>query len=143
GVTGTNTTPTGGTIAVAATRASGWEGGVSAAYGVSEAVRLIAGAGGRTEQSWDGFGVTSGAGTQWSIAADLHDARDPWGVHVAAGRGTREGVPEPTSSLFGVGGDWQFGTVRASVGMLHRGLHRDGAPNSSDDRFFGGFTASW
>jgi hypothetical protein len=137
-----------GTLAIgpppaAATRESGWEGGVSAAYGVSEAVRLIAGAGGRTAQAWNGFDVETGASTQWSIAADLHDAADPWGVHIGAGHATQDGVPEPSSSLFGVGGDWQFGSVRASVGVLRRGLHRDDAPTSYDDRFFGGFTAHW
>jgi hypothetical protein len=126
-----------------ATREAAWEGGVSAAYGVGEALRLIAGAGGRSAQAWEGFGVESGASTQWSIAVDLHDARDPWAVHVSAGRGTQDDVPEPSSSLFGVGGGWQFGTVEASVGVLRRGLHRDGAPTSYDDRFFGGISAHW
>jgi hypothetical protein len=142
-VTGTTSTPLTGTFPAAATRESGWEGGLSAAYGLSEAVRVIAGAGGRTTQAWNGFDVETGASTQWSIAADLHDAADPWGVHIGAGRATQDGVPEPSSSLFGVGGDWQFGSVRASVGVLRRGLHRDGAPTSYDDRFFGGFTSNW
>jgi hypothetical protein len=134
---GTTTTP------ASAIRESGWEGGLSAAYGVGEAVRLLAGFGGRTAQAWEGFGVEAGVATHWSVAADVHDARDPWSLHIGFGRGTQDGVPEPSCSVFGLGGDWDFGSVTASAAVIRRGLQREGKPTSHDDRFYGGLRADW
>jgi hypothetical protein len=120
--------------AIRTTRASAWEGGVSARFAWTEDFRVIAGAGGRGEQAWSGFDVTSGAMSQWSLAGEYHDAEDPWTLRFGAGSERQSGAPEPSSGVFALGLGWQFTSMRVDGGLLHRSIERPGHPNSYEDR---------
>jgi hypothetical protein len=101
-------------------RGGALEGGATLAWSPTAAFRVLAAASGRGEQSWDGFGLVSGAGSGWRLAGEYHDRRDPWTVRFGYGADEQRGVPEPRASLVGLG-----------VGRV---LRRPGQPNSTDDR---------
>jgi hypothetical protein len=130
-VSGSSRTP------IEATRASAWEGGVSARLDLDPAFHVLAAGGGRGAAEWKGFDVTSGPGSGWAVAAEYHDARDPWTVRVGLGAEQQKDVPESRAALYGVGFGWKFGEVRAEAGLTHRVIDRAGAPNSYDERFVG------
>jgi hypothetical protein len=117
-----------------ATRASAWEGGLSARFAWTEDFRVIAGAGARAAQDWNGFDVTSGEMTQWSLAGEYHDAEDAWTLRFGGGSERQSGAPEPNSAVFALGLGWQFTSMRVDGGLLHRSIERTGEPNSYEDR---------
>lgn len=126
-----------------ATRASGWEGGGTFAYGIGNAFRVMAGAGGRTAQDWDGFGVTSGAWFHWAVAGDYHHPEEAWGLHFGFGGDQQNDVPEDRATTFGLGGDWSFGKTVLTLSAMRRGLERESGPTSWDTRMMAGLRASF
>jgi len=130
-VSGSSRTP------IEATRASGWEGGLSARLELDPAFRVLAAAGGRSATEWKGFDVTTGSSVNWAIAGEYHDARDPWTVRFGLGGEHQDDVPESRAALYGAGFGWSFGAVRAEIGLTHRVIDREGAPHSYDERVVG------
>jgi hypothetical protein len=122
---------------VSATRAAGWEGGVSIEDQASPAFRIVAGSGGRTAQDWDGFGVTAGETFTWSVGGEYHDARDPWSVSFGGGQEQMSGSLESRAGMFGLGFGWISGDLRLDLGGLRRSIERNGEPNSYDYRIVG------
>lgn len=117
-----------------ATRAAGWEGGLSARLAVTEAFRVLASLGGRTAQAWDGFDVTAGRAVSWGIGLDYDDAADPWVLRLGLGQEQQDGVPEPRAGVLGLGLGWKLDELRLDVGLLHRSIARVGKATSYDDR---------
>ena len=128
---------------VSAERESGIEAGASASYRLTSAFRLLAGAGGRGAREWTGFDVRSGAAYQWSVGGEFHDDRDPWTLRFGLGQEHEDDVAEKKAGIFGLGIGWSFDNSRLDIGLLHRTLHREGAPNSYDDRVVATVTASF
>ncbi len=122
---------------VAATREAGWEGGLSARYAFTPAFRVMVSMGGRSEQSWEGFGIKSGTGVLWGLGLDLHDARDPWTLRFGLGQEQQDGVPETRASAVGLGLGYDMDGILFDIGLLHRSLDRSGRPKSYDDRVVG------
>jgi hypothetical protein len=122
---------------VSAEREAGWEGGVSARYFWTPAFATLASVGGRTEQTWDGFGITSGQVLAWRLAIHFHDSRDPWTVRFGLGQDQQDGAPEPRAGVFGLGFGWQFEGAVVDIGLLHRSIERGAAPTSQEDRVIG------
>jgi hypothetical protein len=115
-------------------RAAAWEGGVSARYALTEAFGVLAAAGGRGAQAWDGFGVTSGPVATWSVGGEFHDAGDPWTVRFGIGQELQTGVPEPRAGMIGVGFGWALDRTTLDFSALRRSLARADEPMSYDDR---------
>jgi hypothetical protein len=119
---------------VRAERASGWEMGVTARWALSLAFRLFGALGGRTAQRWEGFHLEAGRAWEWKLAAELHDARDPWTLRVGLGQERQAGAPEPRADVLGLGIGWRFAPAEVELGLLHRTLVHEPAPRSFDDR---------
>ncbi|HYM80910.1 MAG TPA: hypothetical protein VEY91_05810 [Candidatus Limnocylindria bacterium] len=115
-------------------RESGWEAGVTTAVWLSAAFRAFASVGGHTPQDWPEFGVTRGSGFEWKLAAEFHDARDPWTLRFGFGHEQQSGVPEPRAGVFGLGAGWQLEGTTLDVGAVRRTFRRAGEPNAFDDR---------
>lgn len=126
--TGSSSTP------ITVHRQAGFEAGLSLRWAVSPALRLGAGGGARTAQEWKEFGITAGAQQSWGGSLEYHDARDPWTVRLGVGQEQQSDVPEPRSSMVGLGIGWKLEGMTLDFGLLHRSLQRTGKPNSSDDR---------
>lgn len=122
---------------VAAVREAGWEGGLSARYGVSADFALLAAFGGRSAQKWEGFGVESGDKTAWALGGVFHVAGDPWTMRLGYGQEQQTGVPETRAGSLGLGLGWDMEGVILDFGLLHRGIERPGRPRSYDDRVIG------
>jgi hypothetical protein len=119
---------------ITATRAAGWEGGVSARYFVNADFAALVAAGGRTEQEWTGLGVTSGASAMWRVALYYHDSADPWAVRLGMGQDRQDGAPEPRAGVVGLGLGWDVDGAILDFGLLHRSIERASAPRSYEDR---------
>lgn len=120
--------------AFAIERAAAWEAGVSGRYVVSPAFRVVAGVGGRAEQRWEGLDLTAGAAWEWKLGGEFSEPAGPWAVRFAIGQEHQSDVPEPKANVLGLGFGLRFATGTVDLGLLHRTLHRDGMPNSFDDR---------
>lgn len=123
------------TTDVSATRSASWQGGVSARVPLGVSFRLIAEGAVSEPQEWTGFGVTTGQGSEWKLAGEYHDARDPWTFRFGGGEEQQEGVPEPRAGVYAVGLGWRFKNTSLDLGLTHRTLQRPGEPNSYDERF--------
>jgi len=128
---------------LSAERESGIEAGASMSYRLTEAFRMLAGAGGRGPREWVGFDTRSGTAYAWSVGGEFHDARDPWTVRFGLGQEREEDVPETSAGLLGLGIGWSFDSSRLDIGLLHRILHRGDTPTSYDDRVVATVTASF
>jgi len=126
--TGTTTGP------ISTSRGAGWEGGVSARVAATEAFHVLAAAGGRSAQTYDGFGVTRGRGAEWKLAGEYHDRRDPWTARFGFGQEHETGVAEPRAGVIGLGAGWQLDTTQLDLGVTHRSFQRSGHPASAEDR---------
>ena len=124
------------TLDVDLERESGWEGGVSLVDRVTPALRVLVGAGGRTARAWrgSGFDVTSGRAWSSSVALEFHDTRDPWTARFGFGREGEEASATPQATVIGLGMGWQWGKLRADLGVVRRSLEAGDAPTSVDDR---------
>ena len=122
---------------VSATRAAGWEGGLSIQDRVGPTFRIVAGAGGRTAQDWDGFGVTAGESFIWAVGGEYHDSSGPWAVSFGGGQEQMSGSLESRAGMFGLGFGWISGDLRLDLGGLRRSIERNGEPNSYDYRVVG------
>ena len=119
---------------VHATRQSAWEGGVSARVATAENFKITAGAGGSGTERWDGFDVTRGGGTAWSVAGEFHDPRDPWTLRFGGGIESMRGVPEPRTGIYALGFGWRFQSFDLDFGLTHRSVSRGDEPTSYDER---------
>jgi hypothetical protein len=128
------------TTAIAVRREAAWEGGVSVRAAVTDAFRLLAAAGGRGAQAWEGFGVEAGPAVQWSLGLEFHDERDPWTLRCGAGQEVQRGVPEPRAGLVSLGFGWRMEGVVLDAAILRRSLQRADRPTSYDDRVLVGAT---
>jgi hypothetical protein len=117
-----------------AEREAGWESGISARVVASPAFRVLAALGGRTAQRWEGLDLAAGRAWEWKVAADYHDARDPWTLRAGLGQERQAGVPEHRADILGLGFGWQFEWGMMDVGLTHRTIARAAAPNSFEDR---------
>jgi len=115
-------------------REAGWELGTSARYAVSPALRLFGALGGRTEQAWAGFDLTTGRAWEWKLAAEYHDVRDPWTLRFGLGQERQSNAPEPRAGVLSLGFGWGSTWGIVDVGLTHRTLDRENAPNSFEDR---------
>jgi hypothetical protein len=122
------------TIPISVARAAGWEGGLSLRWSATESFRVLAAAADRTRQEYVGFDVTRGAGTEWKVAAEYHDRRDPWTVRFGFGSELETGVPEPRAGVVGLGFGWIMESTVLDVGVVHRSFERTGHPASAEDR---------
>jgi hypothetical protein len=115
-------------------RQAGWEGGVSARYAVTDAFCVLGATGGRTAQSYSGWGVSSGRAFEWKLAGEYHDARDPWTVRFALGQEQQDDVPEPRSGVVALGLGLHLDTTQVDLGLIHRSFKRADEPASTEDR---------
>ena len=130
-----------GTSAVGATRGSSWEGGASARLPLGNSFHVILEGAARGAQDWSGFDATSGQGSEWKLAGEYHDARDPWTFRFAGGEEQQDGVPEPRAGVYAVGLGWKLKRTSVDLSLTHRTLQRPGSPNSYDDRILLGLSA--
>jgi hypothetical protein len=115
-------------------RGSAWEGGCSARLDVTENFHLLASAGGRSAQSWEGLGVSAGRDFSWSLGLDFHAAPDPWTLRLGLGQEQQRGVPEPRAGLVSLGLGWDLEGVVLDGAVMRRSIERPGRANSYDDR---------
>ena len=128
---------------VSAQRGSGFEAGASAGYRVQETFRILVGVGGKSGRDWDGLGVKSGAGLQWSVAGEFHDRRDPWTLRFGVGQEHERDVAEYRAGLIGLGLGWKLEHSAFDVGLLHRNMSTADHPTSFDDRLLVSATADF
>ena len=121
------------TNALSTRRDAGWEGGLSARYLATKAFHVLAGVGGRSEQKYQGWGVASGRGLDWSLAGEYHDERDPWTLRFGLGQEQQNGVPEPRAGVVGLGFGFRLDSTVLDLGVLHRTFERPDHPNSTED----------
>jgi hypothetical protein len=122
------------TTPVSVTRSASWQGGLSARVPLGASFRLIAEGGVSDAQEWTGFGVTTGQGSEWKLAGEYHDARDPWTFRFGTGEEEQSGVPEPRAGVYAAGLGWRFKHTSIDLALTHRTLQRPGEPNSYDER---------
>ena len=115
-------------------RDAGWEGGLSARYVVTDAFHVLGALGGRTEQKYQGWGVVSGRGFEWKLAAEYHDERDPWTLRFGLGQEQQDDVPEPRAGVVGLGFGFRMESTVLDIGLLHRSFERADSPTSTEDR---------
>lgn len=125
------------TGAIAVTRESGFEGGLSAAVDAAPTFRVMASVGGRTGQDWDAFGVRDGALFEWKLGGEFHAPDVPWTFRFGIGQEQQQGVAESRSGVLGLGFGWDFDGARIDVGAVRRTLERDAQPTSYEDRVVG------
>jgi hypothetical protein len=125
------------TAAIRATRESGWEGGLSSRLAIGPTFDAMASLGGRTAQTWDGFGVTDGALFEWRIGGEFHAPEEPWTFRFGLGQEHQTDVAESRTGVLGLGLGWDFDGVVIDVGAIRRTLRRDTQPTSYEDRFVG------
>ncbi len=125
---------------VAAARAAGWEGGLSARWSVTEVLRVFASLGGRTAQAWDGFGATSGRAASWTGGFEYEEPGQPLTIRFGLGQEQQDGAPEPRAGAFALGAGWKSGTLRFDLGAMRRSFARPGRAASYDDRVVAGVT---
>ena len=130
----------GGTMAAQVRRESAWEGGASFEAQLTPAFRVMVGGGGRTATDWSGITASNGVSAQAAFAGEYHDPELPWAVRFGIGRESNPGTCESAARQFGLGLGWIDGSLRYDFAILHRGLERSGAPNSSDDRVVASIT---
>jgi hypothetical protein len=128
---------------VSATRAAGWDGGVSARWTVSDAFRVLASLGGRTAQAWDAFGVSAGRALSWSAGAEYEEPEQPWTFRFGLGQDQQAGVPEPRAGVIALGVGWKSEELRLDLGVLHRSFERARKATSYDDRAVAGVTVGF
>jgi hypothetical protein len=128
GAGGSTTSP------VSTRREAGWEGGLAARYVVTDAFHTLVSAGGKSAQSYEGWGVASGEGFEWKLAGEYHDQRDPWTLRFGFGQEQQTDVPEPRCGVIGLGFGFVFETTQIDLGVVHRTFKRGDHANSSEDR---------
>ncbi len=129
--------------AVSVGRGVAWEGGFSARVAVTPEFHALAALGGRGSRSWDAFGVRPGAGAEWRVGGEFHDARDPWTVRFGLGLETQSGVPEPRAGVVALGFGWKMESLTLDLAALRRSLQRAGEPTSYDDRVLASATVAF
>jgi hypothetical protein len=123
------------TFGVDVTRGTEMSGGLSARVMVSPATYIVVGAGGRSGQTWDGFGFETQSGYTLSAGLDWKDDELPWGARFGAGLESNKGALEEDAGLLSVGFTYVFSDgLLADLGLFHRNLSREGFPNSADNR---------
>jgi hypothetical protein len=131
------------TATVATTRSASWQGGLSSSYEVTPAFHALAAFGGHGEESYDAWDVTRGIGSEWALAGDYHDARDPWTFQFGFGQEQQDGTPEPRAGRVSLGFGWLMDSTTLDLGIEHLTIQRPGEPNSTDDRVLLGLTQTF
>jgi hypothetical protein len=145
-VTGANTTDLliGSTdSSVTTRRASGWEGGASAAWRFVPTARVLAGIGARSAMTWSDLDATTGRWWNGALAFDYHDPTTPWTLRAGYAVDQQADVVEERAGTLGLSFGWDFTGVQVELGGIHRSIHRDGHPSSYQDRLLLGFTADF
>ena len=119
---------------IVATRAAGFEGGLSASAGVTPTCEVLLSAGLRSARDWSGLGARAGAGSSWSLGARFHDPDAAWSFRAGLGQEREDAVPEPRATLLGLGLAWKLEGLDLDFAALRRSIARSGAPTSYDDR---------
>jgi hypothetical protein len=117
-----------------AEREAGWEVGTSGRCVASPSIRVLAAIGARTAQRWEGIDLVAGRAWEWKVAAEYHDARDPWTLRFGLGQERQSDADEPRADVLGLGFGWGFTWGIVDGGLAHRTLHRDIGPRSFEDR---------
>lgn len=120
--------------AVSVEQETGWEGGASIRWAASDAFRVLAAAGGRSERAWEGFAVKSGTTFQWSVAGEMHEPQTPLALRFGFGQEQQSAVPEPRAGVVGLGVGWDMEGTVVEVGAMRRSVRRANSPTSYDDR---------
>ena len=128
---------------VSATREAGWEGGLSARWTVSDAFRVLASLGGRSAQTWDGFGVSSGRAVGWSAGFEYEEPEQPWTFRFGLGQEQQDGAPESRAGVYALGVGLKAEALRLDLGVLRRSLERAGKATSYEDRVVAGVTVGF
>ncbi len=133
-------------------RGSALEAGVSARLAISAAVRLLAQAGGRSEQTFEdapgvrpavvpppaslwGPGLRAGPATQWSLGFEYTEPEQPLTLRLGGGQETQTDVPEPRAGVYTLGAGWRFDEkFRLDLAVVRRAFARAGKATSYDDR---------
>jgi len=126
------------TATLFATREAGWEGGASGSYALTAEFSVTLGAEFRTEQRWEGMGVSSGALASWALGGRYRDPMGPWALRFGLGMEQQADVPETRAGTIGFGIGYDMDGVILDFGLLHRSVERSGQPRSYDDRVIGG-----
>ena len=125
------------TATVFARREAGWEGGASGSYALTTEFSVILGAEFRSEQRWEGMGVSSGALASWSFGGRYRDPMGPWALRFGLGMEQQTDVPETRAGTLGLGFGYDMDGIVLDIGVLHRSVDRSGRPRSYDDRVVG------
>jgi hypothetical protein len=121
-----------------------WSGGLSAAFVMAPATRVLIALSGRSGGAWNEEGVVGGlaleakSGLGWSAGLEWKDPELNWGARFGAGQEAQSGSFEKKSGLLSVGFTFDLGGVVLDAALLHRNLARDGAPSSAEDRALAG-----
>jgi hypothetical protein len=137
-------------LALALERAATWEAGVSAAYGLTHAVRVAAHLGARGAQRFDDVhaypdpvtgaspwapGLTAGRAAQWSLGLEYAEPEVPLRFRAGAGQEWQSGVPEPRAGVYALGAGWRLDESTAvDVAAIRRTFTRPGRTTGFDDR---------
>ena len=122
---------------VKASRDAIQEFGASARYTISPESHAFLSASARGGEKWPAFSLAGGTGSTWSAGIDYRDPESPLGVRAGLGQESAPDTAEPRAGMVGAGFTWHSGDTDYDLGILHRTLRRQGAPNSSDDRLIG------
>lgn len=125
------------TIVVAATRESQWNGGLSARLRLSPETVVFAAAGTRSAEGWTGFGIRTGAQSEYRAGIEYRDPETPYAVRAGLGIERFPGSAEPKAGVIGVGFSVFSGETRFELGLTHRTLTLPDAPKSYDTRLVG------
>jgi hypothetical protein len=117
-----------------ATRESALEGGLSGRVVVTPTFQVTAGAGGRTGQDWEGFGVGAGPSFTWSVGGAFKAPEAYWSARFGLGQEQQRGVPEPRAGIVGIGFGWGDASWTLDLSVLRRSIERADRPTSFDDR---------
>lgn len=128
------------TGSVAAVRESAWEGGVSGRVIVTPGFHVTAGAGGRSAQAWEGFGLDAGQSFAWGLGGVMMDPEAPWQVRFGVGQEQHPGTREPRAGVVAIGFGWRIEGGALDLGVIRRSIERSGLPTSFDDRILGTYT---
>jgi len=128
---------------VAAGREAGWEGGLTACWTANRALRVLASVGGRTAQSWDGFGVPAGRAASWSAGLEYEEPGQPLTFRAGGGQEQQDGVPESRAGALALGVGWKLDALQLDLGVLRRTAQRAAKVASYDDRVVASVTVGF
>lgn len=127
-----------GTFRIA--RDAEWSGGVSAAFVMAPATRVLVAVSGRSGGAWteeglvDGLALEAKSGFGWSAGLEWKDPELNWGARFGAGQEAQSGSFEKKTGLLSIGFTFDLGGVVLDAALLHRNLANVDNPSSAEDR---------